>query len=169
MSSPATSSHVPPRPSAWARAGAVLRQRCPVCLQGRVFRSLLGMHRSCPVCGTVYEREHGYFLNSMFIAYAAGFLVLVPSALLLALRNVSVGIFSAVLIAETILVWPLIFRYSRVLWMHIDQVLDPRPLPAPADEAQLPSAAAPFAAPHPGAPPNSGAAVGSGAGLGDDD
>lgn len=117
------------RPRAWARTVAVLRQRCPICLQGKVFRSLLGMHTHCPVCGTRYEREHGYFLNSMFIAYAAGFLVLVPSALLLGMRNVSVGIFSAVIILETALVWPLIFRYSRVLWLHIDQMLDPR-LPA---------------------------------------
>jgi len=112
-----------------ARMLAIARQRCPVCLRGRVFRSLLGMHRECPACAVVYEREHGYFLNSMFIAYAAGFLVLVPSAVLLALRNVPVGLFSVVIILETIVVWPLIFRYSRVLWMHIDQMLDPRQPP----------------------------------------
>jgi uncharacterized protein (DUF983 family) len=132
---------MPPTPGtpvgAWARLAGVLSQRCPVCLQGPVFRSLLGMHKRCPVCATQYEREHGYFLNAMFIAYAAGFLILVPSALLLAWRNVSAGLFSAVIILETILVWPLIFRYSRVIWMHIDQMLDPR-LP-PADAADDPS------------------------------
>lgn len=108
------------------RLWAVLRQRCPVCLQGRVFHSLLGMHKTCPACGVVYEREHGYFLNSMFIAYAIGFLVLVPSAVWLALREVSIAVFTTAIIVETIVVWPVIFRYARVLWMHIDQVLDPR-------------------------------------------
>jgi uncharacterized protein (DUF983 family) len=113
-----------------ARLRAIALLRCPLCLQGRLFRSLLGMNKECPVCGTVFEREHGYWLNSMFIAYAAGFLVLIPSAVLLGMRNVSAGLFSAVIIGETIVVWPFIFRYSRGLWLHIDQMIDPRPAPS---------------------------------------
>lgn len=112
------------------RLWAVLTQRCPVCLRGRVFRSLLGMEKECPACGVHFEREHGYFLNSMFVAYALGFLLLIPSAIWLALRDVSIGVFSAAIIVETAVAWPLIFRYSRVLWMHIDQLLDPRTAPA---------------------------------------
>ena len=100
---------------------AILAQRCPVCLQGSIFRSFLEMH-----CGVTYEREHGYFLNSMFIAYTAGFLVLIPSAFYLFWINASIAFFSVAIILETILIWPFIFRYSRVLWMHMDQVLDPR-------------------------------------------
>ena len=105
---------------------ALLAQRCPVCLQGPVFRSLLEMHKSCPHCGVTYEREHGYFLNSMFIAYTVGFLVLIPSAFYLFWLDASIAFFSVAIIVETIVIWPLIFRYSRVLWMHLDQVLDPR-------------------------------------------
>jgi uncharacterized protein (DUF983 family) len=108
------------------RLFAILRQRCPICLQGAVFYSLLGMHKACPHCGVVYEREHGYFLNAMFVAYVVGFLVLIPSAIYLALRDVSVPVFAFVITLETILIWPLIFRYSRVIWLHVDQVLDPR-------------------------------------------
>lgn len=108
---------------------ALLRLRCPVCLQGRLFRSLLGMNKECPVCGLHFERETGYFLNSMFIAYAIGFLVLIPSAVWLALNSVSIAVFSGVIIVETIVVWPIIFRYSRAIWLHIDQVLDPRSAP----------------------------------------
>ena len=108
------------------RLWALLRQRCPVCLQGQVFTSLFGMHTHCPVCGVKYERETGYFLNSMFIGYAAGFLVLVPTAVLLYFLDVSILVFSLVIIGETLLLTPLIFRYARILWMHADQVLDPR-------------------------------------------
>lgn len=108
---------------------AMLRLHCPVCLQGPLFRSLMGMHRNCPACGVAYEREHGYYLNSMLVAYALGFLVIVPSVVLLALRDVSVSLFSAVIIAETIVVWPLIFRYARSIWVHMDQMLDPRAPP----------------------------------------
>ncbi len=108
---------------------AMLRLRCPVCREGPLFRSLLSMHRNCPRCGVPFEREHGYYLNSMFIAYVLGFLVIVPSAVLLAMRNVSVALFAAIIIAETIIVWPLIFRYARSLWVHVDQLLDPRVRP----------------------------------------
>lgn len=105
---------------------AILTQRCPVCLRGPIFRALLEMHKSCPLCGVTYEREHGYFLNSMFIGYTAGFLVLIPSAFYLFWINASIAFFSVAIIVETIIIWPVIFRYSRVLWMHMDQVLDPR-------------------------------------------
>ena len=109
------------------RLFALLRQRCPVCLQGHVFKGLFGMHSHCPVCGVKYERETGYFLNSMFIAYTAGFFILVPTAVLLYFLNVDLLVFSTAIILETAIIYPLLFRYSRLVWMHGDQVLDPRP------------------------------------------
>ncbi|MBU6351079.1 MAG: DUF983 domain-containing protein [Chloroflexi bacterium] len=112
------------------RLGALLRQRCPVCLRGQVFCSLFGMHSHCPTCGIKFERESGYFLNAMFVGYAAGFLALLPTALWLTWRNVSIAVFSVAIIAQTTLLTPLIFRYARLIWMHTDQLLDPRPLPS---------------------------------------
>ncbi len=108
------------------RLWAILMQRCPVCLRGNAFKSLLEMNKTCPHCGLVFEREHGYFLNAMFVAYCVGFLILLPSSLLLARRAVSVPFFAIAITLEVILLWPLIFRYSRVIWMHVDQTADPR-------------------------------------------
>ncbi|MBW7883884.1 MAG: DUF983 domain-containing protein [Caldilineaceae bacterium] len=108
------------------RLWALIAQRCPVCLQGRVFTSLWGMHSHCPVCGVKYERETGYFLNSMFIGYAGGFLLLVPTAVWLYFLDVSIPVFSIVIIAETLLLYPFIFRYARLIWMYADQLMDPR-------------------------------------------
>lgn len=105
---------------------ALLRQRCPVCLEGVVFKGLFGMHSHCPVCGVKYERETGYFLNSMFIGYTVGFFILVPTAVWLFFLNVDLLVFSTVIILETVLIYPLIFRYSRLVWMYGDQLLDPR-------------------------------------------
>ena len=106
---------------------AVLLQRCPVCLEGHVFHGILAMNKNCPHCGVVFEREHAYFLMSMFVGYAVGFLVLLPSAVWMALGDTSILRFSVVITLETVLLWPFVFRYSRVIWMHIDQVFDPRP------------------------------------------
>lgn len=109
---------------------AVLLMRCPVCLRGKTFRSFLGMHPTCPVCGIRFERESGYFLNAMFFAYVLGFLIVVPTALFLYIRGTTTLEFSLVISAELLLLWPLVFRYSRILWMHADQLLDPRPRPS---------------------------------------
>lgn len=105
---------------------AILTQRCPVCLQGKIFHGLLAMNKDCPHCGLHFERETGYFLNAMFAAYGLGFLVLIPVSIFLAMREVSVMTFSLATIAQVVILWPLIFRYSRVIWLHVDQVLDPR-------------------------------------------
>lgn len=88
------------------------------------------MNKSCPECGIAFEREHGYYLNSMFIAYGLGFLIVVPSAVLLAMRQVSIAFFSIFMVLEVIVIWPIVFRYSRVIWLHLDQVLDPRTAPS---------------------------------------
>ncbi|NJN81167.1 MAG: DUF983 domain-containing protein [Caldilineaceae bacterium] len=112
-----------------SRFRAILLQRCPVCLDGRVFRSLLGTHKSCPSCGIRFERETGYFLTAMFFAYAIGFVLIAPTALYLYLREVSVNWFLAIISGALILLWPFIFRYSRILWLHADQLMDPRSEP----------------------------------------
>ena len=117
------------------RAAALLQLRCPVCLEGNEFRSLLTMHKRCPVCGLHFERETGYFLNAMFIAYALGFLILAPTALALYVAQVPTVPFSLILMGEVLVLWPFVFRYSRVGWMHIDQIIDPRqdPRTTPAE------------------------------------
>ena len=116
------------------RIWAILRLRCPVCLEGRAFHSLFGMNKVCPECGIAFEREHGYFLNSMFIAYALGFLIMVPTAILLALRDVSITFFALFMVALVVVITPILFRYSRILWLHTDQILDPRPLPGTSSD-----------------------------------
>ena len=126
---------------------AIFLCRCPICLRGQVFRSLLGMNADCPHCGIHFERETGYFLNAMFFAYVIGFLILAPTMLYLYFQQVSTLRFGVIVTIETLLLWPWVFRYSRVLWLHADQLLDPRRLPAADNAAQPP------AAPQPATPP----------------
>jgi uncharacterized protein (DUF983 family) len=118
------------------RLSAILAQRCPVCLKGAVFNALLGMNKRCPLCGVPFERETGYFLNAMFVAYAIGFLFIIPTAIYLYFLNVSVPVFSVIILVEMAVLWPLIFRYSRVIWLHIDQIIDPRQAPPQPDTNQ---------------------------------
>src|SRR5262249_35629046 len=70
------------------RLQAILRQGCPKCLHGKVFRGATTMNERCPVCGHRFEREPGYFLGAMYASYfmaipLLGILTLLISWLLL--------------------------------------------------------------------------------------
>lgn len=106
---------------------AIIRCRCSYCRQGRVFNSFWRMNRLCPHCGIQFEREPGYFLMSIFVGYVLHFIILGPIALFIYfqdLMQMNVIIFLGILV---ILIEPWVFRYSRVLWLHVDELLDPRP------------------------------------------
>src|SRR5690242_14056243 len=54
----------------WGRTlWAILRERCPRCRTGRIFRGVFAMNDPCPDCGLLFQREEGYFLGAMYISY----------------------------------------------------------------------------------------------------
>jgi uncharacterized protein (DUF983 family) len=109
----------PYRATAWA----ILRQRCPQCHQGKVFAGSLRMHELCPVCQIRFEREPGYFLGAMYFSY---FLM---TAILLILMfgghliwpDIDLGWMSLLATAASLPVVPLVFRYSRVIWIAYER------------------------------------------------
>jgi uncharacterized protein (DUF983 family) len=42
--------------SEFRRLDAIVKQRCPRCLQGQVFATLFRMHEQCPLCRLPFER-----------------------------------------------------------------------------------------------------------------
>jgi uncharacterized protein (DUF983 family) len=105
------------------RLKAILRQRCPRCLRGRVFSGAVTMNETCPVCGHRFTREPGYFLGAMYVSYPLGAMVLglftwLLDALFFSGRSLYVSILVA--LVPFLLFVPVIFRYSRVIWMHFD-------------------------------------------------
>lgn len=106
---------------------AAVTGKCPHCLQGKIFRSLWQMNERCAICGIKFEREEGYFMMAIFIGYILSGAVVLPVLLLLYLLA-SPTIWGYVIAAAVALVLasPLIFRYGRILWLHIDELLDPR-------------------------------------------
>jgi uncharacterized protein (DUF983 family) len=105
---------------------SIARLRCPRCHEGAAFRSLLTMHDSCPVCGQVFEREPGYFVGAMYVSYALAIPVYLAVAALLGflLRGWSDLAILALALPLFVPFAPLLFRYSRVIWMHLDRAID---------------------------------------------
>jgi uncharacterized protein (DUF983 family) len=114
------------RTSTSRRLAALLTQRCPRCLQGAVCAGLFRMHARCRVCGLVFAREQGYFTGAMYLSYGLRLLTTAPVWLPMALLGRSLGevllAVGGLLIAGS----PWLFRYSRVLWLYLDQAIDPR-------------------------------------------
>lgn len=97
-----------------------------------MWRSFLGMHERCPVCGLVYEREPGYFTGAMVVSYA----IAVPTFGIIVVALLLAGIDAppALLVGALLylVLTPFIFRYSRVVWLHFDWLIDPdHSTPAP--------------------------------------
>ena len=110
------------------RLHATLSQKCPVCFQGKVFRSGITMHESCPACGLIFEREQGYFVGALYVAYGLAVPILSMLTLIVWLiTHATLGRSFLIAIIFFFPISPLVFRYSRVIWMHLDQLLDPRP------------------------------------------
>ena len=108
------------------RLSALLKQRCPRCLEGQVFAGLFHMHRHCPSCGLLFEREPGYFMGAMYLSYGLGIIATAPVWMPMAWFGWSLG---EVLLASSALLIvgsPWLFRYARVLWLYFDHALDPR-------------------------------------------
>lgn len=111
--------------------GSILLQRCPRCRAGRIFqyslfRGFPKMNDRCPVCGLQFEREEGYFLGAMYISYGLALVVIAGIALLL-WASFGWWINRATIWAIVIFIpiAPTLTLFSRVLWIYLDQAIDP--------------------------------------------
>jgi uncharacterized protein (DUF983 family) len=116
-----------PRPPLRARLAAALSGRCPRCERGRIFRGTFAMHPTCPTCGLRFEREPGYFTGAMYLNYMLALPVLAACAGVVYLVAPRLSFEATIGLAALIFLpfVPLIFRYSRILWIHLDQTIDP--------------------------------------------
>src|SRR3954465_7035986 len=112
------------------RLATILGRRCPRCGEGPIFSAPFTMIEICPVCGLKYGRASpGYFTGAMYVSYALA----IPLISLLTLVEYLVlprwSLLRLVLLATAICVplIPWVWQYSRVIWIHFDQWMDPEP------------------------------------------
>jgi hypothetical protein len=105
--------------------------RCPTCRKGDVFlkpnpydlKNVGYIHDVCSVCGQNFRPEPGFYFGAAVVSYpitvifclftAACFYLIVGD-----LFNHVVELMITILLAS-LLVLPLAFRYSRIIWLHI--------------------------------------------------
>jgi uncharacterized protein (DUF983 family) len=106
---------------------ALLRGLCPVCRKGRIFAGRWRMNATCPVCALEFEREPGYFVGAMYISYLLAVPLIAVAAFVIQLLVPGWPLYLVVLVggAAILPLVPALFRYSRVLWIHFDRLIDP--------------------------------------------
>ena len=106
---------------------SVVSQTCPRCHQGPLFvnknpykmENWDKMHADCPVCKLHFEREPGFFQGSMYVSYALGVALSVGVVLLNWLVGFNpIAYFISNTVALIVLA-PLLFRWSRALYLNI--------------------------------------------------
>jgi uncharacterized protein (DUF983 family) len=126
------------RQSKFKRLAALLKQRCPRCLEGSIFTGWVTTREVCPACGLRYGREEGYFSGGMDLSFFLAAPVLAFIFLVLyQLLSSTLSMVATLLVSYAVFLpcaVPL-FRYSRVLWLYLDWQLDPvyevKPAPPP--------------------------------------
>lgn len=85
------------------------------------------MNERCPTCNLLFARETGYFTGAMYFSYALGIPIIAFLTLIAWLFLPSWHLWQLVLVAWVLFLpfVPMVFRYSRVLWIHFDRFFDP--------------------------------------------
>jgi len=88
-----------------------------------MFAGRLRMHATCPVCRHRFEREQGFFQGAMYVSWVLGvsyLAVLGLAAQLLLVPRIGIAWAVACVMAIHVICIPLVFRYSRVIWAHLN-------------------------------------------------
>jgi len=107
---------------------AILNHKCPRCRQGDLFKySLLSKphkftatHKTCPKCQLIFEREPGFFFGAMYVSYGLTMGVLLATAFILYnfFGDPDLVVYITAVPLIVLLLLPVIFRYSRTLYLH---------------------------------------------------
>jgi hypothetical protein len=84
------------------------------------------MYERCPSCNLKFEREAGYFLGAMYISYGLG-LCLVSLFAVLVWLVLKWPLVKSVIAGSLLFLpfAPVLTWVARVLWIYMDQALDP--------------------------------------------
>jgi uncharacterized protein (DUF983 family) len=113
----------------------IFHQRCPRCRAGNIFRYSIfrgfpKMRERCPVCDLKFEREPGYFIGAMYVSYGLGLAIVALIAVVL--WSITGWWITKDTIWAVVIFLPLaptITLLARVLWIYLDQTIDPERRP----------------------------------------
>ncbi len=117
---------IDPHPGAWRLLGRALTLRCPYCGGSRIFASWLTLKERCPRCGSLFEREEGYFVGgyavNLVVSEFLAFGIVLGLILFADLSTLKLQITGALLALGLPI---LFFPCSRTVWIAMDLSFHP--------------------------------------------
>ena len=106
---------------------ALLQGKCPRCHVGNIFTHPISrvskfnvMNRQCPHCGVRLEPEPGFYQGAMYVQYGITVAIIVAVAVILPfLGDFSEWIYIGVSIGATLILIPVNYRWSRILYLYM--------------------------------------------------
>ena len=79
------------------------------------------MKERCTLCGHEFTREQGYFQGAMYLSYGLGlaFLMITTIVAMILIPSHSEWLALSVTVPVFLVLVPVFFRYSRIMWMHL--------------------------------------------------
>ena len=110
-----------------SKLSAILLGKCPQCHQGNLFdanpyhlKKMMNMNKRCPHCDVNFEKEPRFFDGAMYISYAMSVGLFLVSAFIIyhTVEGATENTYLIAIIAEVVLLFPVMFRYSRILYLY---------------------------------------------------
>jgi len=107
---------------------AMLHLKCPHCREGNLFtvsnpfklKTLSLMPELCPVCHLTFNPEPGFYWGALYTSYALGVgLALLDFTIVYLICGWKVWPILLSISLLLLLAAPVLFRYSRVMWIYI--------------------------------------------------
>ncbi len=118
-----------------AKLYSIFHFRCPRCHQGKFFVShpydlkrVGDIHEHCSCCGLKFEKEPGFYYGGMYVSYALGVALFVTfwTSFNLFFPTAGVGVQLAVIISATLILAPLLYALSKIIWANLFIPYDPK-------------------------------------------
>ncbi len=107
---------------------AIFECTCPKCRSGKMFEKSLTegwyhrkMHDQCLECGQTFEPEPGFYFGAMFVSYAFSVAITFVCVFILYIffEDPGIWVYMTVITAAVLLLWPVMYRYSRSIFLHL--------------------------------------------------
>lgn len=116
------------------RLYSILNNKCPRCHEGDFYSnknpyqiSNFGKnHEHCSACGYKFDKEPGYFYGAMYVSYAltVAFSVAISVAIVVLFPSSGYKVYMISILLGLVVLMPLSFRLSRLIWMNLFQHYD---------------------------------------------
>lgn len=113
------------------RMYSILNSKCPRCHEGDFYvnkhayqmKDFGKNHERCSECGLKYEKEPGFFYGAMYVSYAltVAFSVAIGVAIFVLFPSSSYKVYMTAILVGLVVLMPLSYRLSRVIWMNLFQ------------------------------------------------